>query len=260
MFLKKFKKLYYLLINFIFTNKNFFLQIQQKNFLEYRFDRNQAEILIQNYRNKYDFLNSSMKSEHQILFSSLSINYRNKINKILEIGTYDGSNAFLLSKLFPYAEITTIDLPDNDELFRNTYNRKKKFEYENFVCKRNKILELSKSIIFRKLNSLNLIEEDNKFDLIWVDGAHGHPYVTVDIVNSIRLLKNHESIIMIDDIFIKPLKTQDSMYFSNSALITLNAFRKSKLIDYKLFLKRVENQFNYFPNEQKFIAFVKKKR
>lgn len=260
MFLKKFKKAYYLIINFIFKNKNFFLLKQQKNFIEYRLDRNQAKILIQNYRNKYDFLNSSMNSEHQILFASLSINYKNKVNKILEIGTYDGSNAFLLSKLFPNAEITTIDLPDNDELFTNSYNRKNKFEYENFIYKRNQILSLSKNICFKKMNSLNLISEDNKFDLIWVDGAHGHPYVTVDIANAIRLSNNHESIILIDDIFIKPLKTQDIMYYSNSSISTLKAFEECKLIDFKLFLKRVQNKFNYFPDDQKFIAIVKKKR
>ena len=50
-----------------------------------------------------------MSSEHEIIFSSLSA-ANNNINNILEIGTDNGKNAFLLSKLFPLANITTIDL------------------------------------------------------------------------------------------------------------------------------------------------------
>jgi hypothetical protein len=35
-----------------------------------------------------------MSSEHEVLFSSLSLNYKNNIKKILEIGTFDGKNSF----------------------------------------------------------------------------------------------------------------------------------------------------------------------
>ena len=41
-----------------------------------------------------------MSSEHEVFFSSLSLNKSNSINEILEIGTFDGFNALLLSKLF----------------------------------------------------------------------------------------------------------------------------------------------------------------
>ena len=40
-----------------------------------------------------------MNSEHQIIFSSISCQ-RKDVKNILEIGTYDAKNAFLLSKLF----------------------------------------------------------------------------------------------------------------------------------------------------------------
>ena len=42
----------------------------------------------------------------------------------LEIGTFDGANAFLLSKLFEKSKIETIDLDKNSEDFKNIYNRK----------------------------------------------------------------------------------------------------------------------------------------
>ena len=52
-----------------------------------------------------------MVSEHQYIFSALSQNNNFNFNKILEIGSYDGKNALLLSKLFPNSKIKTLDLP-----------------------------------------------------------------------------------------------------------------------------------------------------
>ena len=66
-----------------------------------------------------------MSSEHEVLFSSLSLNYNNNIKKILEIGTFDGKNSYLLSLLFKNSKIDTIDLEKNDINFKNSYNRKK---------------------------------------------------------------------------------------------------------------------------------------
>ena len=34
---------------------------------------------------------------------------------------------------------------------------------------------MKKNIKFEELNSLNLINYKEKFDLIWIDGAHGYP-------------------------------------------------------------------------------------
>ena len=64
-----------------------------------------------------------MSSEHETLFSSIAINNNYKIHKILEIGTFDGYNALLLSKIFPEAEIETIDLPNDNSKFRDSYQR-----------------------------------------------------------------------------------------------------------------------------------------
>ena len=68
--------------------------------------------------------NKGLSSEHEIIFSSISVNKNKSINDILEIGTFDGFNALLLSNLFPNSNIDTIDLPENDEDFINFYNRK----------------------------------------------------------------------------------------------------------------------------------------
>ena len=40
---------------------------------------------------------------------------------------------------------------------------------------RDKILKKSANVIFRKTNSINMINFKEKYDLIWIDGAHGYP-------------------------------------------------------------------------------------
>ena len=43
------------------------------------------------------------------------------------------------------------------------------------------------------------------YDLIWIDGAHGYPIITIDIVNSLRII-NPKGIILCDDIYLAGLK------------------------------------------------------
>ena len=61
-------------------------------------------------------------SEHLIIFAAIAKSDY-KINNILEIGTHNGRTSSILSKLFPKANITTIDLQDNNPTFKNTYKR-----------------------------------------------------------------------------------------------------------------------------------------
>ena len=134
---------------------------------------------------KLDF-DRTMSSEHEVLFSSISKNKNINIQNILEIGTFDGYNALLLSKLFPNSMIDTIDLPNENEDFINFYERKN--IVKKFIEQRDKILSNEHKINFIQMNSLNLINHIKKYDLIWIDGAHGYPVVCVDIINSINLM------------------------------------------------------------------------
>ena len=56
-----------------------------------------------------------MSSEHEILFSSISLLKKNETSNILEIGTYDGVNSYLLSLLFNNSKIKTIDLESENQ-------------------------------------------------------------------------------------------------------------------------------------------------
>ena len=61
---------------------------------------------------------------------------------------------------------------------------------------------------------MKLINESKKYDLIWIDGAHGYPFITADIINSLKIL-NNSGIILCDDIFI------DNHQLSNNKMYSL---------------------------------------
>ena len=95
------------------------LDEQNSIYFNLNLDRNLAlsklnKVLVDNFSKEYDEDNG-MWSEHLLLFSALSISHPNKIKSILEIGTFNGETAFILSKLFPNSKIVTIDL-NNDNL------------------------------------------------------------------------------------------------------------------------------------------------
>ena len=194
-----------------------------------------------------------MYSEHLIIFAAISSSPF-KPKKILEIGTYDGKTALILSSLFPNSEITTIDLKDDDRLFNSTYNRKSNAKV--FASKRDSFLKNNNNIRFIQCNSLELtLKKDiQKQDLIWVDGAHGYPIVTIDITNSMKLLKKN-GILMCDDVW-KDLKKNDEIYKSVASYETLNAFSELKMLETIFFRKRISKKFNGI---SKYIAFSKLK-
>ena len=170
----------------------------------------------------------------------------------------------LLSKLFPKSTITTIDLEDNSEEFAKSYGRRDYNNRKIFCKKRNAILTKSKNIKFIQKNSLYLTFSKKKYDLIWVDGAHSNPIVTIDIINALRLL-NKGGYVACDDIFInKNHEFKNSSHFSKKfspwmfssidAYETLRNLSRVKLIKFELFYKRICRQHNSIPSKRKYIA------
>ena len=200
---------------------------------------------------KYDEKNEIF-SEHLVIFSAIS-NSSYKPKRILEIGTYDGKTAAILSYLFPDSEIITIDLKDNDPIFKSTYNRSSILK--EFIKTRNDNLKKNKNIKFIQCNSLNLTQKNifKMQDLIWVDGDHTYPTAAIDITNSIRLL-NKNGILMCDDTW-KEHNTVFSSYDSIASYETLNAFSKIKLIKNIFFQKRISKRYN---RDKKYVVFSKK--
>lgn len=207
-------------------------------------------ILTEEFSLKYDE-NNGMFSEHLVLFSSISIAIP-QISNILEIGTYDGRTALILSRLFPNANILTLDLPEDETAFSETYNRAS--AVRQFLSDRNDLLSKAKNVEYRPQNSLNLTHSSEKFDLIWVDGAHGYPYIACDVVNAARLL-NPAGILMVDDIWTK-ISHSDAHYRSIGGYETIVSLNKAGVLNrFTLFHKRLNGVFNY-PGVQKFVAFI----
>ena len=199
---------------------------------------------------------NNLSSEHEEFFSSLSISKKIQVNNILEIGTYDGYNSLLLANLFSSSTIDTIDLPENEEDFINYYDRKGRVS--EFIRKRNALISKNKNINFFSQNSLRLLNYKKKYDLIWIDGAHGYPMVCIDIINSLHII-NDKGIIMCDDVQINVERnSSDKMYYSLASLETLNELKKDDLIEFKLIYKRLNPENNCDKNKRKFIAIINK--
>jgi len=254
---KIFNKLNYY-FNYKKYNQNFFEKEQNDIFKYFGFNREEGIKKLIHIKKDIDFKSrdSWMSSEHEVIFSSLSLSKNKSITDILEIGTFDGFNALLLSNLFPNSNIDTIDLPENDDDFINFYNRKDNIS--KFIQDRNIILSKNKNINFFLLNSLKLLNHKKKYDLIWIDGAHGYPMVCIDIINSLHILKEN-GLILCDDVFLELNQSNsDTMYSSIATYETLNELKKQNLVNFRLVYKRLDAEYNCLENNRKFIAIVSK--
>ena len=206
-----------------------------------------------------DFRVDGVASEHEVLFSSISVSKKLNVKNILEIGTYDGFNAFVLSRLFKDSIIDTIDLPSSDNDFINYYGREK--TVKDFIAARDNILKQNKNINFYEMNSLKLINHNNSYDMIWIDGNHVYPTACIDIINSLNLL-NDNGLIVCDDVHLNLdnsiSKKSLQMYKSTASYETLNALQNENLIKFNLIYKRLAGKSNCYQKWRKYIGIFNK--
>jgi len=158
---------------------------------------------------------------------------------VLAIGTYAAESTKLSSVLFLGAQISTINLPDNDPIFSQTYGRGDSEARARFIDERNQLIQTCENVTFVQQNSLQLLhKKDEKFDLIWVDGAHGYPVVAMDIVNSLACLSK-EGFMFIDDVWVSR-SINDPNYRSIGAYESIVALKNAGLIEFDLVPKRIE--------------------
>ena len=247
-------------IRFYFKKKNYNQQHyedkQNKIFENLNFSRSKGKEKIKVIKDNFNIKTGGMSSEHEILFACISLEKKLNIKNILEIGTFDGSNSHLLSRLFTESEIDTIDLSSNSTEFIQSYNRGSSLN--DFIQRRTDNLSKSKKINFKELNSLNLINHRKKYDLIWIDGAHGYPVVSSDILNSLNLI-NDNGIILCDDIYTNlEFSKYDKMYKSMASYETLKALEEQKIIKFDLIYKRLDSKFNCDENDRQFVAICER--
>jgi len=238
-----------LLPNFLYLKlKKIYVIIKYRNYdlsKDLNYNENLFQLLkfdikkIKSQLNSLEFqYHSTSLSWHYHLFVGLKDYFGNKKIDILEIGTFNGNFSNFISKLYNESHITTIDLDESDNQFINTYGREEKEKLDEFLKLRNENLS-RKNINFIKLNSLNIKKYFNqkKFDLIWVDGDHLNPQVSIDIVNSLDLL-NNDGIICTDDVILD-YKFKKNKYVSNEGFFTLKHLEDNGLIKNYYLIKRV---------------------
>ena len=214
------------------------IENQNARFLNMGLNRQKAlekldELCLRKFGQQYDEQNG-MWSEHLTLMTALSLE-RDDIKSILEIGTFKGETTALLAELFPLACIETIDLEQHEIVKQGIYH------YAVDSIEKGREIYRNDKIKFRVMNSLNLIKEKEKFDLIWVDGSHIHPISIIDIANSIRLLSTN-GVAVCDDVYLK--RNILDQVSDTSSIDTLRAFEKSGIIKFTLMKKRVSKRFN----------------
>lgn len=208
-------------------------------------------ILMAKYGREFDFQSDSI---HWILWAGISNLW--PINRILEIGTFDGEGTHILGKLFPQAEIITLDLPENDPILRASYGRESEEKYETYKKKQKENLKLS-NIKLLNINSFFLTSHvSGPFDLIWVDGGHLFPEVAWDICNAWNMC-SPGGFILCDDVLPtqKPISTK---YVSSESYKVLLYLKDRSDSGVTLFLKR-RNPLHYASViTRKYVALIRK--
>lgn len=189
------------------------------------------------YSLNYSYQDQSL-SWHYHLFAGLKDYFENKNINILEIGTFNGLFTKFVSEIYDNALITTIDLNDSNQQFINSYGREEKKKLDEFLESRKKNLT-QKNINFIELNSTYIKKYfyGKKFDLIWIDGDHLNPQVTIDIINSLDLL-NNDGIICTDDV-IMDINFKKNKYVSNDGFFTLKHLEDNEILKNYYLIKRI---------------------
>lgn len=227
------------------------IELQNKLYRDLDLDREQAKkridsICLENFGRPYSE-HLGMWSEHLVLLAALSLK-RNDMTRILEIGTFKGETTSILSSLFPKSYIDSIDLAHQQIIDQGIYS----YATYSIVTSQDKVKQ--ENIRFKVMNSIQLLNETEKYDLIWVDGAHTSPISVIDITNSIRLLSEH-GVAICDDVFLQPSifdKVSDLSSFE-----TLKSFQESDIITFTLIKKRLSKRFNNFLVKTKYLGIYK---
>jgi predicted O-methyltransferase YrrM len=190
--------------------------------------------------------NNGMWSEHLVFFAAISVS-KMRVSKVLEIGTFRGETTKILADLFPKSQIHSIDLSHDEIKSIGTYAYAAN-ELPNSE-------EMPSNVTLKTLNSLQLLNESIKYDLIWVDGNHKSPYVQIDISCAIRMIKE-TGFVLCDDVYLKTSRFEKDS--GSESIDTILAFKEAGMINYSLIRKRLSKKFNNKITGAKFLAVLQR--
>ena len=223
------------------------LNFNEKEFQNLEFNLDKIKIDLK--KNGWDYYNKHI-SWHFHFFAGLSQKYKDNI-KILEIGSLRGETTSFLSNIYPNAEIITCDMPTNADEYTNYGMNKNSFKKEFFESREKNLKKNNIKMI--EINSIFLIDKfaEKEFDLIWIDGDHVNPQVTIDIIQCKILLKDN-GMILCDDI----IKQNVSFWGANNdSYQTLEYLKKVNFFKTNYIVKRINKQNAIV---KKYISYSKK--
>jgi len=197
----------------------------------------------------------SMASVHWLLFACLA--GKEKTTRILEIGTFTGETTAVIARLFPEAEIVTLDLPGDDPILRSTYQR---LESAKFAAYEERLISNTSApnVKLIRRNSFFVPEiVEGRFDLVWVDGGHLYPEIAWDLCNAYHLLRPG-GVLMCDDVIPDSNGLRDS-YVSPDSHAVLRYITERTHDPMWLFLKRIASEWSADPRERKYVALLEKR-
>ena len=184
-----------------------------------------------------------MSSEHLVLFGAISLRHK-EFRSVFEIGTFDARSAVVLGRLFPNAIVTTIDLPQVEEVGNVAGVIPRSTQ---LLSARDERLSFAHNVRFIEMNSLRLTESENvgHCDLVWVDGDHTYPVSAVDVANAVRLLKPG-GYLLCDDIIMKNSRLQGP-YLSTAGFDTLSSMDNAQLLSSPTLIRKRIGRWHQYP-------------
>ena len=127
-----------------------------------------------------------------------------KIEKVLEIGSFEGHTVCFISEIIPKCDFHCIDTWQGDKMLSKQFNFKtieKNFDNNITLAKKNnpnhEFFKYKKKS-YKQLSEFISEGKEEYFDLIYIDGAHDSQNVLFDSVCAFKLLKD-SGIMIFDD-------------------------------------------------------------
>jgi predicted O-methyltransferase YrrM len=209
------------------------------------------EVLRSLRRRSFDYAKNSI---HWVL--GAAVGQRFAPRRILELGTYRGEFTEILARLYPSAEICTVDLPRDDPIQQEALSGPKGHLIAAVPEARAGSLN-HPNIQFIEINSLFLLDKvSGPFDFIFVDAGHHYPEVAWDIAYAYHLCRP-DGMIMADDVTLDPpFEVAGKKGTDTRIVLQYLAMRAPITLQY--FLKRRDMRFLHQPRLRKFVAWIDK--
>jgi len=210
---------------YLFLRFFFFKKINNKKIKKSVLDIQYKDFIKRNLRINEDWFTNNIKS---LDFFFKKFNYYDKNINALEIGSYEGNSSVFFLKYFKNLKLTCVDTfkgsleqdnKDFNQIFEN-FN----YNLRNYLNRINVHKSPSKKF-FENINN-------QKFDLIYIDGSHYAKDVYEDAINSFKILKKGGFLIFddflwdfyseINDNPIGGIKLFIKMFFFKIRIVSIN--------------------------------------